>query len=107
MSFDFSDSRANLKFIQRALLAITETRRVGAIQDARARQEAAEYHRELLLFLDDCKLHGLDWEEPQCRPIITRAWLEKIGYQVEEDGPDASIDQAEQEMQDDHRRLDF
>lgn len=92
----------NVSFIRRARLAIMENARVRAIKDKHTRQEAEEYHRELLLFLDDCKTHGLDWENPEQRSIIARAWLEKLGYSVDDSDPG-----DDEGMTEDHHRLNF
>jgi hypothetical protein len=94
----------NKSIIRRARMAITENSRVRAIQNRHAREKAEEYHRELLLFLDDCKTHGLDWENPEQRPVIVRAWLAKLGYQVDEDDSD---DVELEAMVADHHRMTF
>ena len=86
MNYDWVESpqekRSNLPFIQRVLLAIHENRRVRAIKERHAREAASEFHRELLLFLDDCKFHGLDWDNPEHQRPIAMAWAEKQGYDV-------------------------
>jgi hypothetical protein len=100
-----AEKRSNLPCIQRALEAIRENSRVRAIKNAHARRDAEEYHRELLLFIDDCKLQGLDWEQPEHRPIITRAWLDKLGYPVNDDT--VVIERDDFEMVRDHSDMDF
>jgi hypothetical protein len=103
-----AEKRSNLPFIRRVLLAINENRRVRAIKERHAREAASEFHRELLLFLDDCKFHGLDWDNPEQRLPIAMAWAEKQGHDVsgeinsithpEEDDDDDGMERDHEEM---------
>jgi hypothetical protein len=77
-----SEKRSNLPFIRRVLLAINENCRVRAIKERHKRDEMSEFHRELLLFLDDCQFHGLSWDNPEHRLPIALAWAEKQGHDV-------------------------
>jgi hypothetical protein len=103
------ESRSNLPFILRVFLAIKENRRVRAIKERHLREEMSEFHRELLLFLDDCKFQGLDWDNPEHRLPIAMAWAEKQGHNVS--GELNTITHPEEVdddgMAEDHRKLEF
>ncbi len=63
-----------VQFLQRARQEILGLQRRRAIERAQAKVETEQQNAKLELFLDDCKTHGLDHENPRDLAIMFRAW---------------------------------
>ena len=75
------------KFLQNVMLTLMEKRRVRAARKRHARDKIIERVTEIELFLDDCKTHGFDWENPTHRLPISLAWAQRMGHFDEEEDP--------------------
>lgn len=75
------------KFLQNVMLTLMEKRRVRAARKRHARDKIRERETEAELFLDECKAHGYDFDNPAHRLPISLAWAQRQGAFDEEDDP--------------------
>lgn len=75
------------KFLQNVMLTLMEKRRVRAVRKRIARDKIRERSVEIELFLDECRTHGFDWDNPSHRLPISLAWAQRQGAFDKEDDP--------------------
>jgi len=75
------------KVLQKVMSMLMEKRRVRAARKRHARDTHQRLETKMELFLDECKEHGFDWDNPSHRLPISLAFAQRVGYFDKEDDP--------------------
>ena len=75
------------KFLQNVMLTLMEKRRVSAVRKKILIDKIKTRQTEAELFLDECKAHGFDFDNPAHRLPISLAWAQRQGAFDKEDDP--------------------